>query len=95
MTTDAVALQRAKFTLTGVPGNDDSGAMSSWYIFSSIGFFPNAGQNLYYFTSPCYDKTTITLNGVNYKSTMFKHEDIINGGELVFEMGSTPVDYTK
>lgn len=120
MTTDAVALQRAKFTMTGVPGNDDSGAMSSWYIFSSIGFFPNAGQNLYYFTSPCYDKTTIsldngktftitannlsaenkyvqsiTLNGKPYKSTMFKHEDIINGGELVFEMSSTPVDYTK
>lgn len=120
MTTDAVALQRAKFTLTGVPGNDDSGAMSSWYIFSSIGFFPNAGQNLYYFTSPCYDKTvisldngktftitannlsaenkyiqSITLNGKPCKSTMFKHEDIINGGELVFEMGSTPVDYTK
>lgn len=120
LTTDCVEMMRNKFSLNGKPGNDDSGAMSSWYIFSSIGFFPNAGQNLYYFTSPHYDKTTIhmdngnqftviannlseenkyiqsiTLNGKPYKSTMFHHEDIVNGGELIFEMGSTPVDYTK
>ncbi len=120
LTTDYVGKLRNKFSINGKPGNDDSGAMSSWYIFSSIGFFPNAGQNLYYFTSPHYEKTTITmdngnqfiirannlseenkyiqsitLNGKPYKSTMFKHEDIVNGGELVFEMGNTPVDYTK
>ncbi len=28
----------------GYPGNEDSGAMASWYVFSSLGFFPNAGQ---------------------------------------------------
>ncbi len=120
LTTDYVGKLRDRFSINGKPGNDDSGAMSSWYIFSSIGFFPNAGQNLYYFTSPYYEKTTITmdngnqfiirannlseenkyiqsitLNGKPYKSTMFKHEDIVNGGELVFEMGNTPVDYTK
>ena len=67
-TTDAVAQLRTRFNLNGVPGNDDSGAMSSWYIFSSIGFFPNAGQNLYYFTSPWYPETTINLdNGKTLK----------------------------
>ncbi len=120
LTTDSVARVRERFTLDGVPGNDDSGAMSSWYIFSSMGFFPNAGQDLYYFTSPCYPKTTITLdsgktltliannlsdenkyiqsitiNGEKYNSTMFTHDVITNGGEIVFEMGSSPVDYTK
>ena len=37
---------------TGVPGNDDSGAMSSWYIFSALGFFPNAGQDTYFINAP-------------------------------------------
>ncbi len=37
---------------TGLPGNDDSGAMSSWYIFSALGFFPNAGQDTYFINAP-------------------------------------------
>jgi putative alpha-1,2-mannosidase len=28
-----------------------------------VGFFPNAGQDLYYLTSPRYDQTIITLPG--------------------------------
>lgn len=27
----------------GLPGNDDYGTMSAWFIFSSIGFYPRAG----------------------------------------------------
>ncbi|MBO5501926.1 MAG: glycoside hydrolase family 92 protein [Clostridia bacterium] len=61
--TDSIDKLRDLFTMDGPPGNDDSGAMSSWYIFSSVGFFPNAGQNLYYLTSPRYDHTVIMLPG--------------------------------
>lgn len=49
------------FTTRGVPGNDDSGAMSSWYIFSSMGLFPNAGQDKYYLFGAMFDKATIEL----------------------------------
>lgn len=63
LVTDSIDKLRTLFTLDGPPGNDDSGAMSSWYIFSSIGFFPNAGQNFYYLTSPRYDRTVIRLPG--------------------------------
>jgi predicted alpha-1,2-mannosidase len=49
------------YSLKGYPGNDDSGAMSSWFIFNSMGFFPNAGQPIYYLTGALYQKTTITL----------------------------------
>jgi predicted alpha-1,2-mannosidase len=49
------------FDLTGGLGNDDSGAMSSWYIFSALGFFPNAGQDIYYLNAPLYPKSVITL----------------------------------
>ena len=54
-------LMRERFTLKGVPGNDDSGAMSSWYIFSAMGFFPNAGQNIYYLTGPLFSKIRVHL----------------------------------
>ncbi len=49
------------FDHTGGLGNDDSGAMSSWYIFSALGFFPNAGQDIYYLNAPLYPKTEMTL----------------------------------
>ncbi len=53
------------FTDKGYPGNDDSGAMSSWYIFSSIGIFPNAGQDIYYMTGPLFTKIQLRLGNGN------------------------------
>ena len=47
----------------GLPGNDDSGAMSSWYAFGQMGFFPNAGQDVYLIGSPAYARTTLHLAG--------------------------------
>jgi predicted alpha-1,2-mannosidase len=54
-------LMSRRFTEKGVPGNDDSGAMSAWYIFSAMGFFPNAGQNIYYITGPLFKKVVVHL----------------------------------
>ena len=45
----------------GLPGNDDSGAMSSWYAFQAIGFFPVAGQDVYLIGTPKFSRTAITL----------------------------------
>jgi putative alpha-1,2-mannosidase len=46
----------------GTPGCEDSGALCSWYVFSTVGFFPNAGQDFYYLTSPKYEKTVFNLD---------------------------------
>ncbi len=51
---------------TGLPGNDDSGAMSSWYAFGQIGIFPNAGQDVYLIGSPAYPQTTLHLAGKDF-----------------------------
>lgn len=45
----------------GIPGNDDAGALGSFYLFCSLGFFPVAGQDLYLIVSPLFDKSTIFL----------------------------------
>ena len=46
---------------SGLPGNDDSGAMSSWYAFGAMGFFPNAGQDVYLIGSPQFPEVTLHL----------------------------------
>lgn len=56
---------RENYTLERYPGNDDSGAMSSWYVFVSMGLFPNAGQDIYYITGPAVDKAVISLENGN------------------------------
>lgn len=44
---------------SGIPGNDDSGAMSSWLAFHMMGFYPNAGQPYYLINAPYFNKTII------------------------------------
>lgn len=47
----------------GLPGNDDAGAMSSWYVWGAIGLYPNAGQPYYYIGSPVFSRVQIELGG--------------------------------
>ena len=47
----------------GLPGNDDSGAMSSWLAFHMIGLYPNAGQDYYLIHAPLLTSTTFHLEG--------------------------------
>lgn len=47
----------------GVPGNEDTGTMSAWAIFSMLGFYPACpGDVNYVLTSPTFDKVTIHLD---------------------------------
>ena len=46
---------------SGLPGNDDSGTMSSWYVWGAIGLYPNAGQPYYYIGSPIFTRASISL----------------------------------
>ncbi|MBS1814872.1 MAG: GH92 family glycosyl hydrolase [Acidobacteria bacterium] len=51
----------------GLPGNDDSGAMSSLYVFDKLGFFPLAAQDVYLIGSPYFEKSVIQLpNGKTF-----------------------------
>jgi putative alpha-1,2-mannosidase len=49
----------------GLPGNDDAGAMSSWYVWGAIGLYPNAGQPYYYIGSPLFSRIQIEVGGDN------------------------------
>jgi predicted alpha-1,2-mannosidase len=103
-------------TPDGYCGDEDTGQMSAWYVFSSLGFYPVCpGEPNYLIGSPLFDKATLnlsngkkfaittknngpqefyirsaTLNEEAYDKTYLRHEDIVKGGELVFQMGSAP-----
>lgn len=105
-----------KDNIFGVPGDEDGGSMSSFVVFSAMGFFPlKPGIPMYTITSPVFSKVTINLhngktftliaknssrtnkyiqsailNGKILTTPWFSHNDLINGGTLVLEMGEKP-----
>ncbi|MCM4173430.1 glycoside hydrolase family 92 protein [Arenibacter sp. TNZ] len=52
----------------GLPGNDDTGTMSAWAVFSMMGIYPVSPANpVYTITSPKFNKITIHLDTDYYK----------------------------
>ncbi len=52
----------------GIPGNDDTGTMSAWTLFSMMGFYPDCpGTPDYTFTTPTFDKITLRLDSRYYQ----------------------------
>ncbi|MER6831231.1 glycoside hydrolase domain-containing protein [Streptosporangium sp. NPDC000563] len=47
----------------GLPGNDDSGGLSSWYVWASLGLFPIAGQNLFLINAPAFSGAVLKAGG--------------------------------
>ena len=88
------------FTTSGVPGNEDSGAMSSWYIFSALGFFPNAGQDVYLINGPLFQKATlqmengkkIVINGINASIKNIYVQNVLLNGKPIEKSWFTHAD---
>ena len=54
-------------TTGGIPGNDDTGAMSAWAIYTMLGFYPDCpGSTSYALTTPTFDRVTIHLDKKYY-----------------------------
>jgi putative alpha-1,2-mannosidase len=47
----------------GLPGNDDSGGLSSWYVWASLGLFPVAGQSTFLVNAPSFDRASLRVSG--------------------------------
>jgi len=58
-----------KNTPDGLPGNDDTGTMSAWLIYSMMGIYPiSPAEPIYTFATPLFDKITIQLDSRYYKN---------------------------
>ncbi|MEM6279159.1 MAG: glycoside hydrolase domain-containing protein, partial [Verrucomicrobiota bacterium] len=53
----------------GLPGNDDSGGLSSWYVWSAIGVFPVTGLPIMLIGSPIFEKASLQLHGGHFTVT--------------------------
>lgn len=47
----------------GLPGNDDAGTMSSWYLFASLGVYPIAGTDRWLLAAPSVTWARVALAG--------------------------------
>ena len=45
----------------GIEGDDDAGTLSSWYVFSAMGFYPVAGSDVYQLGAPLFKKTELNM----------------------------------
>jgi putative alpha-1,2-mannosidase len=79
-----------KATPGGFCGNEDSGAISSWYVWSALGLFPVSGQEILLIGSPLFEEVEIQLRQANFRITVknFSKDNIhvgeatLNGDEI-------------
>ncbi|KUO63469.1 hypothetical protein APF79_06770 [bacterium BRH_c32] len=66
----------------GLPGNDDCGATSGWFIFSALGFYPDltASEN-YSIGVPLFNNITLSIkdNNITIEKSKTVNEIIVNG----------------
>jgi predicted alpha-1,2-mannosidase len=58
----------------GIPGDDDGGATSSWYVLSALGFYPLCpGSPVYEIGSPIFSEAKITMGNGKVLTITAKH----------------------
>jgi predicted alpha-1,2-mannosidase len=81
-------------TPKGIPGNDDCGQLSSWFVFAALGFYPvNAATGVYVIGSPLVDRAAIGNPATGAKFTIIAENNSpenvyirsarLNGKELI------------
>jgi len=72
----------------GLPGNNDSGGLTSCYIWNTLGIFPLSGQNIMIIGSPKFKTAELTLNNGNkfkvkrYGPGIYTERALLNGKPL-------------
>jgi predicted alpha-1,2-mannosidase len=58
-------VMQTQFTDTpaGLPGNDDGGTMSAWYLFSAMGMYPIVGTDRYVLSAPLFPRVEVAVQG--------------------------------
>lgn len=75
-----------KNSVEGIPGNDDTGTLSCWLLYSMMGIYPHCpGDMNYSISSPMFDEITINLNQDYYPgSSIVITRTNSNNGKNIF-----------
>jgi predicted alpha-1,2-mannosidase len=77
----------------GIPGDDDGGATSSWYVFSAIGFYPVCpGLPAYEIGSPIFAKTALRLGNGKLFTIVANHVSDRNKYIQSAQLNGKPLD---
>ncbi|WP_432559818.1 glycoside hydrolase domain-containing protein [Granulicoccus sp. GXG6511] len=70
-----VVTNQFRATRGGLPGNDDSGGLSSWYVWAALGLFPVIGQDVYLLNAPAHEhgrmstgERDLTIDTIGYRA---------------------------
>ena len=69
----------------GLPGNDDSGGLSSWYVWASLGLFPVAGQNLFLVNAPAFARAALRIGEREFVIETSGHRETPIGSDGIEE----------
>ena len=74
-----------KDTPDGIPGNDDCGVMSAWYLFSALGFYPVCpGSNNYQIGSPLFKQVNVHLDKMIYPGGLLLLKTVNNSDRNLY-----------
>jgi len=74
-----------KPTQDGLPGNEDCGQMSAWYVFNALGFYPvTPGSNHYAIGFPLFEESVLKLE--NGKTFTIKAKGNVSGSYFLQSM---------
>ncbi|MEN8185777.1 MAG: glycoside hydrolase family 92 protein, partial [Bacteroidota bacterium] len=80
-------------SIFGIPGDEDGGAMTSWVVFSSMGFYPvTPGLPIYTIGSPVFEKTSIDLDNGNTFTIIAKNSSKKNKYIQSAKLNGKPYD---
>jgi putative alpha-1,2-mannosidase len=65
----------------GLPGNDDSGGLSSWYVWASLGLFPVAGQSLFLVNAPAFARSALRIGNREFVVETSGHHETPIGSD--------------
>ena len=78
----------------GLPGNDDLGALSSWYVFSALGIYPvNPGRPVYEIGSPLFEKVILHTEAGRDFVILARHASAGNKYIRSARLGGRPLNH--
>jgi predicted alpha-1,2-mannosidase len=77
----------------GIPGDDDGGETSSWYVLSAIGFYPVCpGSPVFEIGSPIFEKTVLRLGNGKEFTVLANHVSARNKYIQSAQLNGKPLD---
>ena len=78
----------------GIPGDDDGGATSSWYVLSALGFYPVCpGSPVYEIGSPIFARSAIQLGNGKVFTIVANHVSAQNKYIQSAQLNGKPLDH--